>query len=207
MVCQDCGDVPRHPESGGRRCGRLCRWKGWNRPRMRQRGRSVPVCSGARGAWHAERGGLTLCREHDDRGHNLETTAAQRLEYLTAACEAALRGEAAPSLLPASAQQAQAVAYFPFSLPVRLRTAPVMRPCTCCHMGREKTGAQTPMALRKAIGKASMAILSGTEHGRCHCRSIVTQMEINGQSQAKTERRHDLVIGLFINRYEFGQPL
>ena len=32
------------------------------------------------------------------------------LEYLTAACEAALRGEAAPSLLPASDQQAQAVA-------------------------------------------------------------------------------------------------
>ena len=32
------------------------------------------------------------------------------LEHLTAACEAALRGEAAPSLLPASAQQAQAVA-------------------------------------------------------------------------------------------------
>jgi transposase len=32
------------------------------------------------------------------------------LEYLTAACEAALRGEAAPSLLPASAQRAQAVA-------------------------------------------------------------------------------------------------
>ena len=32
------------------------------------------------------------------------------LAYLTAACEAALRGEAAPSLLPASAQQAQAAA-------------------------------------------------------------------------------------------------
>jgi transposase len=32
------------------------------------------------------------------------------LEYLTAACEAALRGEAAPSLLPISDQQAQAVA-------------------------------------------------------------------------------------------------
>ena len=32
------------------------------------------------------------------------------LEYLTAACEAALRGEAAPSLLHTSAQQAQAVA-------------------------------------------------------------------------------------------------
>ena len=35
------------------------------------------------------------------------------LEYLTAACEAALRGEAAPSLLPASDQKVQAVAYFP----------------------------------------------------------------------------------------------
>ena len=32
------------------------------------------------------------------------------LEYLTTACEAALRGEAAPSLLPASAQQSQAAA-------------------------------------------------------------------------------------------------
>ena len=32
------------------------------------------------------------------------------LEYLTAACAAALRGEAAPSLLPASDQKAQAVA-------------------------------------------------------------------------------------------------
>jgi transposase len=32
------------------------------------------------------------------------------LEYLTAACEAALRGEAAPSLLPASDQQSQAAA-------------------------------------------------------------------------------------------------
>jgi hypothetical protein len=32
------------------------------------------------------------------------------LEYLTAACEAALRGEAAPSLLPASDQKSQAVA-------------------------------------------------------------------------------------------------
>ena len=32
------------------------------------------------------------------------------LEYLTAACEAALRGAAAPSLLPASDQKAQVVA-------------------------------------------------------------------------------------------------
>jgi transposase len=32
------------------------------------------------------------------------------LEYLTAACEAALRGKAAPSLLPASDQKVQAVA-------------------------------------------------------------------------------------------------
>ena len=32
------------------------------------------------------------------------------LEYLTAACEAALRGEAAPSLRPANAQKSQAAA-------------------------------------------------------------------------------------------------
>jgi hypothetical protein len=32
------------------------------------------------------------------------------LEYLTTACEAALRGEAAPSLLPASEQKSQAAA-------------------------------------------------------------------------------------------------
>jgi transposase len=32
------------------------------------------------------------------------------LEYLTAACEAALRGKAAPSLLPACAQTSQAAA-------------------------------------------------------------------------------------------------
>jgi transposase len=32
------------------------------------------------------------------------------LEFLTAACEAALRGEAAPSLLPASDQEAQTAA-------------------------------------------------------------------------------------------------
>jgi hypothetical protein len=32
------------------------------------------------------------------------------LAYLTAVCEAALRGEAAPSLLPAKHQQAQAAA-------------------------------------------------------------------------------------------------
>src|SRR3989475_3083156 len=42
------------------------------------------------------------------------------LEYLTAACEAALRGDAAPSLLPESDQPSQAAAGFPFSLPVRL---------------------------------------------------------------------------------------
>ena len=32
------------------------------------------------------------------------------LEYLTEACDAALRGDAAPSLLPANAQKSQAVA-------------------------------------------------------------------------------------------------
>jgi uncharacterized membrane protein YqhA len=35
-----------------------------------------------------------------------------------------------------------------------------MRPFTCCHTGREKIGAKTPMALLKAIGKESIAILS-----------------------------------------------
>ena len=40
--------------------------------------------------------------------------------------------------------------------------------------GYEKTGAKTPMALLKAIGKESMAILSGEENLQFHCRSIVT---------------------------------
>src|SRR6516162_7463814 len=52
------------------------------------------------------------------------------------------------------------------------RTAPVMRTCTCCQTGREKTGAQTSMALLKAIGKESIAILSGEAHSGYHCRSI-----------------------------------
>jgi len=43
------------------------------------------------------------------------------LAYLIAACAAALRGEAAPSLLPASDQKSQAVAWCLFSLPERLR--------------------------------------------------------------------------------------
>ena len=41
------------------------------------------------------------------------------------------------------------------------KDAPVMRTVTCCQTGREKTGAKTPIALLKAIGKESMAILSG----------------------------------------------
>jgi len=56
------------------------------------------------------------------------------------------------------------------------RTAPVMRTCTCCQTGREKTGAQTSMALLKAIGKESIAILSGEAHSGYHCRSMVTHM-------------------------------
>ena len=43
----------------------------------------------------------------------------------------------------------------------------------CCH-GARKTGAKPPMALLKAIGKESMAILSGEENLQFHCRSIVT---------------------------------
>jgi hypothetical protein len=41
------------------------------------------------------------------------------------------------------------------------RTAPVRSTLTCCHTGREKTGAKTPMILVKVIGRESMAILSG----------------------------------------------
>ena len=43
-------------------------------------------------------------------GTTLKQQQRNVLESLTTACEAALRGEAAPSLLPASAQQAHAVA-------------------------------------------------------------------------------------------------
>jgi transposase len=43
-------------------------------------------------------------------GATLKQQQRDVLEYLTAACEAALGGEAAPSLLPASDQKAQAVA-------------------------------------------------------------------------------------------------
>jgi hypothetical protein len=42
------------------------------------------------------------------------------------------------------------------------------------------------MALLKAIGKESIAILSGEENRGFHCRSILTQIPINGQSRAKT---------------------
>jgi hypothetical protein len=43
-------------------------------------------------------------------GATLKQPQRSVLEYLTTACEAALWGEAAPSLLPASAQQSQAAA-------------------------------------------------------------------------------------------------
>src|SRR5215510_15880826 len=67
------------------------------------------------------------------------------------------------------------------------RTAPVSRTFTCCQTDREKTGAKTPMALLKALGKESMAILSGRREHEVHCRSILTQMAINGQSRAQLE--------------------
>jgi hypothetical protein len=69
------------------------------------------------------------------------------------------------------------------------RTAPVSRTCTCCHTGREKTGAKTPLTLRKAIGKESRAVLSVEVHTWFHCRSLVTQIVINGQSRAKQLKR------------------
>jgi hypothetical protein len=40
---------------------------------------------------------------------------------------------------------------------------------SCCQTGREKTDAKTSMALRKAIGKESIAILSGEEYLGYHC--------------------------------------
>jgi transposase len=43
-------------------------------------------------------------------GATLQQQQRNVLEYLTAACEAALRGEAAPSLLPESDQKSQAAA-------------------------------------------------------------------------------------------------
>src|SRR5438128_10502559 len=63
-----------------------------------------------------------------------------------------------------------------------------MRTVTGCHTGREKTGAKTPMALVNAIGKESIAILSGEENRGFHCRSILTQIPINGQSRAELSR-------------------
>src|SRR5215471_2210101 len=76
------------------------------------------------------------------------------------------------------------------AVPVRCpgaRTAPGMRPCTCCQTGREKTGTKTSMTLLKAIGKASIAILSGEEYMGYHCRAIVTQIT----KMAKVELRDD----------------
>ena len=46
--------------------------------------------------------------------------------------------------------------------------------------GARKDRGKIPMTLLKAIGKESMAILSGEENTGCHCRSIVTQIVING---------------------------
>jgi hypothetical protein len=37
------------------------------------------------------------------------------------------------------------------------RTAPVSRTCTCCHTGREKTAAKTPITLVNAIGLHDLA--------------------------------------------------
>jgi hypothetical protein len=49
-----------------------------------------------------------------------------------------------------------------------------MRTCTGCQTGREKTGAKTAMALLKALGKESIALLAGEEYMGYHCRAIVT---------------------------------
>ena len=48
-----------------------------------------------------------------------------------------------------------------------------------------------PMALLKVIGKDSMASLSVEENMGFHCRSILTQMMINGQSRAEKKTMID----------------
>ena len=52
--------------------------------------------------------------------------------------------------------------------------------------GARKDRGKTPMTLLKAIGKESMAVLSVEVHTWFHCRSILTQIVINGQSRAKS---------------------
>src|SRR5262249_60243128 len=75
------------------------------------------------------------------------------------------------------------------------RTAPVSRTFTCCQTGREKTGTKTPMTLLKAIGKESMAILSGRREQEGHCRSIVTQLPIKGESRAESLSEKPSIVG------------
>ena len=57
------------------------------------------------------------------------------------------------------------------------------------HTGHEKTGAKTPIALLKSISKESMAILSVEKHTGVHCRSILTQIAVNGQSRPNKKVR------------------
>src|SRR5262252_8938208 len=85
------------------------------------------------------------------------------------------------------------------------RTAPVSRTFTCCQTGREKTGAKTPMTLMKGIGRESMTILSGQREHGFHCRSIVTQIAVNGQSRGKDLFENPNEQKAFADKY--GRPL
>ena len=60
--------------------------------------------------WHAEEAGSRFVESMMTVVTTLRQQKRSVLAYLIAACEAALRGEAAPSLLPASDQISQAVA-------------------------------------------------------------------------------------------------
>ena len=79
---------------------------------MQQSGRSVPGGvlwrKGSFGTQSAE--GSRFVESMMTVVTTLKQQQRNVLEFLTAACEAALRGEAAPSLLPASDQEAQTAA-------------------------------------------------------------------------------------------------
>jgi Transposase IS66 family len=90
------------------------------------------------------------------------------LADLTMACEAALRGEAAPSLLPAHAQKAQAAACLLFPLPERLRVSSPMAVTTTW-----RTAATMPasrLLLPPSIRLALLHVATGVTGGMPLCK-------------------------------------
>ena len=54
------------------------------------------------------------------------------------------------------------------------------------------------------VGKENTQKIESTHN---HLRTRIKRLVRRTLCFSKTEHMHDLVIGLFINRYEFGQPL